>query len=335
MANHSQVAHRWAQDYLAGRTVSGFNMFYETRPAYRELFAEGSQEHVIFSHGRHFPIAAFQTTPRGERVVLFTSKDYSVSTSKHKSHVARAIPSRVRTFRVPDVSPAHKSGGAEHFHRDNLDALLKEAAEANGKAKRARKYGAYHTEDATKALRMAADYAEAFGIEWQSPDLETLTAELQRREAEAAAQYAQERREREQRERERMAKLKADQAEDFAAWLSGAPMRFVPSAYSVDDNGNAYVRRAGDNLETSQGASVPWEHAVKAFRFIALCRATGKAWKRNGHVVRVGHYQVDSIDAEGNMRAGCHSFAWEHMKACAEREGVNVEPSAEAVESRS
>lgn len=101
--------------------------------------------------------------------------------------------------------------------------------------------------------------------------------------------------------------------------------------------GVALVRRSsdGERLETSHGADVPWSHAVKAFRFIRLCVERGEAFHTNGRVVRVGHFRVDSIDAQGNMTAGCHRFAWADMKALAEREGVfALSPSAEAVETR-
>ena len=99
-------------------------------------------------------------------------------------------------------------------------------------------------------------------------------------------------------------------------------------------DGSALVRRSkdGDTLETSHGAEVPWDHAVKAFRFIALCVAKGEGFQTNGRTVRVGHFKVDSIAPNGDMRAGCHRFAWEAMRALAEREGVlALSPSDEAV----
>nr|DAV12623.1 MAG TPA: hypothetical protein [Caudoviricetes sp.] len=99
----------------------------------------------------------------------------------------------------------------------------------------------------------------------------------------------------------------------------------------------ALVRRSsdGERLETSHGADVPWSHAVKAFRFVRLCVEKGEAFHTNGRVIRVGHFTVDYITADGDMKAGCHRFAWADMKALAEREGVfALSPSAEAVEQR-
>lgn len=121
------------------------------------------------------------------------------------------------------------------------------------------------------------------------------------------------------------------QAEARAAWLAGEGPRHV----RLDGpNGSALVRRSpdGERLETSHGADVPWEHAVKAFRFIRLCVERGEAFHTNGRTVRVGFFKVDRIEANGDMVAGCHRFAWPVMRELAEREGVlALAPSAEAV----
>lgn len=118
-------------------------------------------------------------------------------------------------------------------------------------------------------------------------------------------------------------------AEAFEDWQAG---RRHDCPKPERKNGAAFVRRLGDELATSMGASVPWRHAVRAFQFVALCRARGKGWRANGQSVRVGHFHVDSISREGDMRAGCHFFEWRDMEALAKREGVALAPSASAVE---
>jgi hypothetical protein len=126
----------------------------------------------------------------------------------------------------------------------------------------------------------------------------------------------------------------AAEREAREAWLKGEGDRYTRLS---GPNGTALVRRSsdGERLETSQGADVPWEHAVKAFRFIRLCVERGEDWHTNGRVIRVGHFTVDYITADGDMKAGCHRFAWADMKALAEREGVlSLAPSTEAVETR-
>lgn len=325
MASHSEIAHRWAQDDRSARTLSSFNMIHRW---------ESDGANIIFSHGYHFPIAAFMDAPDGGRVVLGNfHESRSNSTSKHQMHTWRAIPGRYRVFDVPNVHPAYKSGGPDHFHRDNLSAMIERAAEENAKSKRARVYKASHADRAQYWLREASRYAEAFGVEWKAPDIEALTEEVQKRAAEQAAQYAKERAEREAREVERMTLLRVHQAGDMTDWLNEIPNSRVPSSYSRTDDGSAFIRRSPDgaDLQTSQGASVPWEHAVKAFRFVKLIRERGEGWKRNGHTVRVGHYTLDSVQPDGSFIAGCHFIKWQEIERLAHKHGVyDLTPSADA-----
>jgi DNA polymerase III delta prime subunit len=89
---NSQLCHVWAQQKQPhGR---GSNMYFE-----------GS---VIYSYGPHFPAAAFHTI-KGQRIVLINSKNYSVSTAKHLSHIFRAVLDLpgVKIFHVPNVLDFH------------------------------------------------------------------------------------------------------------------------------------------------------------------------------------------------------------------------------------
>lgn len=122
-------------------------------------------------------------------------------------------------------------------------------------------------------------------------------------------------------------------AEAWRKWRAGEYVN--PPARAMPD-GSAYIRRTkdGENLETSQGASVPWTHAVRAFRFLKLCKERGETFARNGRTIRVGHYQVDRINADGSFVAGCHRFAWSEIERLAMAEGVfDLDADASAVES--
>lgn len=146
-----------------------------------------------------------------------------------------------------------------------------------------------------------------------------------------------ERAEAEQRERERERFAKA--AEFRRAWLAGERER----GYSADggrlsdETGGALIRATGVErdasgaivgglLETSHGADVPLAHAVKAFRFVKLVRERGETWRRNGRTIRVGHYQIDAIDA-GGFTAGCHRINWGEIERLARELGVLDAPA--------
>lgn len=123
----------------------------------------------------------------------------------------------------------------------------------------------------------------------------------------------------------------AKEEEKRAMWLANIGPRNVRIS---GPNNTALVRRSsdGERLETSHGADVPWSHAVKAFRFIQACKESGEAFHTNGRVVRVGHFTVTSISAEGDMVAGCHKFAYSVMSELAMSQGVDMTASREAVQ---
>lgn len=139
----------------------------------------------------------------------------------------------------------------------------------------------------------------------------------------------------EKRQREAEAEEHAAAVQDWRDGLRARLPRGV-GAYG----GPAMVRAVGvqrddsgaivaGTLETSQGASVPLPHAVRAFRFVKACRMAGRTWKRNGQTIRVGHFQVDSIDAAGNFKAGCHSFEWAEISRLADSLGLSELAPAE------
>jgi hypothetical protein len=102
-----------------------------------------------------------------------------------------------------------------------------------------------------------------------------------------------------------------------AEWLEGVGSA---SQYGWGYDAATLVRRKGDRLETSRGAEVPFKHAVAAYLKAQQCRELGTTWHRNGEKVAVGVYQLDAIDAEGNIRAGCHTIGFAEMQRLAIRE---------------
>jgi hypothetical protein len=123
---------------------------------------------------------------------------------------------------------------------------------------------------------------------------------------------------REQARRERDASKRA-------AWYRGELSYFHFDA----DCGGAALRIVGEELQTSHGARVPLAHAIRAFRFVKLCREKGEAWHAKGHSIRVGHFTLSSIDAQGNFRAGCHSIKWPEIERVAREAGVFDETASD------
>jgi hypothetical protein len=302
-------------------SVRGFNMW-----------AEGFS---IFSYGRHFEIARwYPTRPRKGMLpgavpamcVLFNSEGYSVSTSKHKKYTRRAIRGSAEVFELP--TPLWPNSADPREALKYFEAKALESFEA---ATRARVYASSHLERAEGYLREAERFALCFGVaKYHRPAVDELRAKAQR-QAEAARVAAL----KATREaHKRRAELREKQRPEFEAWMNGGSMPYPPSEWRTNADGAAFIRRSPDgaNLETSQGAAVPWEHALRVFRFVKLCRERGEGWQRNGHSIRVGHYTLDSVSPDGSFRAGCHVIQWAQISALAASQGVaDATPSAEAV----
>lgn len=175
-------------------------------------------------------------------------------------------------------------------------------------------------EDGAKALERLSDSpAFPFAARRRLKTQAIKLADTAKRLMEEHDRLAEERRERERQ-------LQALKLEEYkVAWLAGdAPLggrRFDA------ESGGAALRIRGDMLQTSHGAEVPLEHAIRAFRFIKLCRQAGREWHANGQQIRVGHFRVDSISAAGDMIAGCHAFTWPEIERAAIIAGVFDAPA--------
>lgn len=307
--DNAMVAHVWAnQSQESARSHNG--NFHFAGP-------------TIYSY--RTPIARLWTGIDGRLVALVDSASYSMTTSsKHMPAIWRALARTVPAFMVPHP--------ASERHPDNLAYLVARYAELRASLRRRRDLW-QPAESLQELANGAIRYAEAFGLAVPAFDVDgdaaTITAAHAARQARNADPAYQAKREREkerrearklEREREAAAQRHRLQEESRSRWLAG---EYVGCAYQLASaGGGALLRVRGDNVETSQGASVPLSHAIKAFRFIKLCRERGQEWHRNGHSIHVGHFTVDRIEPSGNFTAGCHFIEWSEVARIAQQIGV-------------
>lgn len=138
-------------------------------------------EGTIYSYGTHFPIAKHVTNKHGESAVLFTTRNYSHSTSAHKSLVRRACR-HLTMFNV------NVGGGSEysscaiygpHGTEAAWKAYLKEIKAAQLKQKRARTESArnHHTATIHNTIEEANAYAQFFGLRRRIENVEQVEEE--------------------------------------------------------------------------------------------------------------------------------------------------------------
>jgi hypothetical protein len=247
---------------------------------------------TIYSYGSHFPIAQHVATKRG-RVVLFTTRDCSVTTARHKSIVLRACQ-HLTVFHVQYPTDANRKA--------QFDEYRKRYMELARKCFRARSNRPWVLGSLRDVVDEANRFAQFFGLRSRL----SVPADLSAMEAAC--------REIEQRERERNRRAEArrqlEALERVQRWVDG-------ETDSSPGDGPIRLRIKGDELQTSRGARVPLTHAIKAFRLIKRLHDKCQAYERNGHTIHLGHFAVDAVDAQGNVTAGCHYVEWPEIERIA------------------
>ena len=79
------------------------------------------------------------------------------------------------------------------------------------------------------------------------------------------------------------------------------------------------LRVKGDEVETSLGARFPVSHARKGLVLVESVMARGEDWQRNGKTCHLGVYQVERIERDGTVHAGCHVVKWEAIQRIKEQ----------------
>lgn len=269
--NNDGVCHAWA--HQTDDNPRGKN---------GNIYADGE---TIYSYGYHFPIA----TRLAGGLFLLTTASYSVTTSQHISAVSRAIPYGAKVFQVADVKPRNYSDHAANFvdYRERYQKALETAA-------RARANKAWALEAAKKLADEANQYADKFKlrhkrIDSSVIDLDSLKTELaatQARKAKATKRA--------------QAKARKEAAKTIERWKDGEPVQIPRGINKV------YLRIRGDQIETSQSARFPVDHAARAWHVISACKKTGREWRANGEQVKLGYYTVNRVKPNGDLIAGCH-----------------------------
>lgn len=269
--NNSMLAHVWAQQSQPEGRSSNGNFFFDGP--------------TIYSYRRSFPVASFVTMPDGGAAVLFTTRSYSVTTTRHKSDAHAAIRSQ-RIFMVNDPCSQDWPAMFAEYRARLADALT-----ACARARKNRDWKMRNAVDLAaegNTFAEAAHLAERLSIpdNWQN---EIATAEKTRRAAERAVRIEQDK----------------AAAEKISAWLAGENVN--PPRTST-----CHLRIVGEELQTSWGARVPLADAIRAFRHAAHARENNipLTGLQIGTDASVGGFRVDSIAPDGTIRAGCHVIGW-------------------------
>lgn len=289
-----EVAHIWANQHTNGvdRAEGNGNIYF--------------RGDTIYSYGSHFPIAR-HVTHKGNRAVLMTTRTNSVTTGKHIGYVVSAL--KGSGLPVFHVDPAAEPGDArpEYEHRRML--LV-------GKIGTSTRPTPKLLRDLAALVDEANAFAEFFGYRWRLTVPADMGAEV-RKIARAKAARA---RAAAKAEAARLAARKIALAGDIEDWRAGE-LRSLPS------DAGTLLRINGDEIETSHHARFPIYAATRAFPIIKRCHDRKSEWREDGSRLRLGHYAIDRVDADGTVHAGCHVVPWAEVERIARQLGLlEVDP---------
>lgn len=247
-----------------------------------------------------------------QRAMLLTGVQHSITTSAHGSCAASAAR-HLEVFRLPEGKPVDISTTAEGVRELYLAEVAALSLEFQGLTRKPSK--ARCLRQLREAVDRANRFCRCFGFEELPPapvDEEVdawVLAQVDAQKERLAASF----------ERDRLANLEKYQKaeEQLEAWRLGQHLRHLLGFLRPSRGDFMRLNAERDEVETSQGATVPAQHvAAHAPALLRIIRS-GRAWKPNGRTIHLGHYAVDAIDPDGTLHAGCHLFKREELERMA------------------
>jgi hypothetical protein len=229
--------------------------------------------------------------------VIFNNHSYSNSTSKHQSLARSAIHGKNKIWL--DI-PRYDLRSLRFTQGDFDELVVKSAHVKIGdllvKAERARKNGDFYNAEAFNIAENIRLYAKLLDLNYEPLDLsqyQKTALEIDR------ARKAQ--------EKIRKAERAKEQAEDLEKWRAGEDVR---SYFEV-----TALRIKNDEIETSRGAKIPLEHAIRAYPILKRLH-NGEAHDLGHHSIKLGHYTVNRVE-KNDLIVGCHKIPFSEIYAMA------------------
>lgn len=218
--------------------------------------------------------------------VIFNNHSYSNSTAKHQGLARQSIHGK--TIISLDI-PRYDLRSLRFTQGDFVELIVKpnhaKISELLVKGERARLNGDFYKSQAFNISENVKQYATLLELNYTPLDL----GEYQKLAMEAdKARKAQ--------EKIRKAERVKQQAEDLAKWRAGEDMR---SYFEV-----TALRIKGDEIETSRGAKIPLDHAIRAYPLLKRLH-NGEAHDLSHHSIKLGHYTVNRVE-KNDLIVGCH-----------------------------
>lgn len=299
--NNSMVAHIWAQQTQEqGRSNNG--QFYFKGP-------------TIYSYRDSWPLAHFHESG----LILINTQRVSNTTSRHESYVRGALAyddSRIvyiDSVRIMERLLEKYTGSdiianeITELFKIKVDSALVSASKRKKESTRANDIN-----EALNALHTCEKLCKALKQSFPLHDLQ------EKLKGDSAGIIAAHKKEREELERVRKEAAKTGHDEELQKFRNGEPYNSNKLLKYTQDK---YMRIKGESIETSGGAEFPIAHALKAFKLICAIKERGESY-RPDKTIHLGHFKIDMINKNGDVKAGCHYVKWSEIESCAIALGI-------------
>lgn len=296
----SEVAHLWANHIQEDARNSRNSIYFD--------------KEIIYSYGRHFPIAAHITGKKKQKAILFTLDSYSVTTAKH-IRIVRAASSHLRkiyAWKLPDITIGGKADFPDWRINDNFELWKKEAERILVYLSKAKKPGKYLSQ-IQEIQHQVQEFADFFGKKVPA-GLKQILSVTSKEEFSGWKEKEDKRgRAAERRKVKKLLALRKEQEEKFRKFEISRVSVFTERANRAILRYNKKTKR----IETSLESQIPEEIAKKFYHFILRVIEKGGCSDSECSYQVMG-YDVSEINAS-EIRVGCHTITMEEINNLAKK----------------
>jgi hypothetical protein len=240
-----------------------------------------------------------------DNTVIHNTYGYSVTTSKQQGlagFASRHYSSQIY-LEFPQRGLDHLLFNQSDFDNFVLKHNKRLIEEALIKASRSRKYSDQYKATALRIIGNLTKYALFYKLSYTVPNTDDLTESALKADKEAKAL-----------EKIRIAERIKQQTEALANWRKGDDVRnhFEVTALRIKD----------DVIETSRGARIPLEHAVKFWGLIKAWHEKGTSYVKSNHSIHLGNYAVNRFEND-ILTVGCHQIPYSEIQNIANQLHLN------------
>jgi hypothetical protein len=263
-SSNSELAHIWANDPHPSIEKSANSM--------------SCHNGKLYSYSTC--IGQIVTEPAGRDTVIINNASYSNSTAKHQNFMRGATRHYdVINVNIPEMRLSNLIYGQRDFEAAIKDPSEKAAAALLVKASRSRVHASHYYAQAVDIFENLVKYAAFFKLAYTSPDISAIQAQA----VEAAKLQKI-------KDNEAKALRIIEQAEALEQWRAGHDVR---NYFEV-----TALRIKNEEIETTRGAKIPLDHAIKFWGLIKSWHDKGVSYVKDHHSINLGHYTVNKFDGQ-------------------------------------